>query len=48
VKRAYVSNEEELYRALCEINGYDEMNSRSTGNNPVIEKDTLIEMEKTG
>ena len=48
VKRAYVSNEEELYRALCEINVYDEMNLRSTGNNPVIDKDTLIEMEKTG
>lgn len=48
VKRAYVSNEEELYRALCEINVYDEMNLWSTGNNPVIDKDTLIEMEKTG
>ena len=48
VKRAYVSNEEELCRALCEINVYDEMNLRSTGNNPVIDKYTLIEMEKTG
>lgn len=48
VKRAFVSNEEELYRALCEINVYDEMNLRSAGKNPVIDKETLIEMEKTG
>ncbi len=48
VKKAYVSNEEELYRALCEINVYDELNLRSAGKNPVIDKETLIEMERTG
>lgn len=51
VRKAYVSNEEELYQALCEINVYDCRKFASSGvfdKNFIVDIDMLMEMEKKG
>lgn len=47
VRKAYVSNVEELYRALCEINSYDGRKNVSD-EKFVVNIDMLMEMEKKG
>lgn len=43
IKKAYVSNEEELFCALCEINVYEGIDK-----NLIVDMDMLMEMEKKG